>query len=247
MIRLSATLALCAAILAVGPAPSALAKPMQVTLHLDGSHPLDGFHVGTFTGTSPLCSSGSWQGHGNGTRTFTCADGTGTFLAHFTGALEHVLGATGPWSITEGTGTYASLRGRGSAHIDSSVGSDDDTTGPRPTFSDTWTGVVDFDTTEPTGSITAVRVTRPHAPPGRWRAMVFFSAQDNVAANPVSFSATAIAGTFYASRSGTVTGRTASFTVAFHRAARTHYLRVSIELSDPWDNTRTISRDVRLK
>jgi hypothetical protein len=114
-------------------------------------------------------------------------------------------------------------------------------------FSDSWTGTADFDTTAPTGSVTAVKVTRPHTSCGRWRARVFFSARDNVDANPVRFNATATAGTFYMYRSGRLTGGTGSFTLAFHPAKRAHRLRISIELSDPWSNTRTITKNVRLR
>jgi len=97
------------------------------------------------------------------------------------------------------------------------------------------------------GSVTAVKVARPHSSRGRWHATVFFSARDNVDANPVSFSATATAAPFFASKSGTITNGTGSFTLAFHPTRRTHFLRIAIELSDPWGNTSTIKKNVRLR
>jgi hypothetical protein len=236
-----------AVLIAVVPAWAARATPTAVTLHLDGSHPLDNFHVGTFTSTPPLCPTGTWQGHGNGTRTFTCADGTGTFLARFSGAVEHVPGATGPWSITNGTGTYLTLRGRGNGHVDSSNGTDDDTTGPRPTFSDTWTGDVDFDATAPTGAFTSVKTIRPRTAAGTWSVTVAFSTRDNVTGNPVAFLVTAKAGQVLLNRSGTVRTGSASFTLRFRPAKLTRVLRVEIQLSDQWGNQATVTRNARLR
>jgi hypothetical protein len=242
--RRLATAALCVTVLCAGPAPPALAAPTQVSLHLDGTHPVDAdYHQGTFTASPPLCPAGSWLGNGSNSRVFTCVDGGGTFTADFNGELEHVTGATGPWTITSGTGTYDALRGKGTARIDSSTGVNSSPI----VFSDTWTGVVDFDATPPTGSVTAVKVVRPHTSRGRWHVTVSFKARDNVDANSVRFSATATAGPFFASRSGTVTSGTGSFTLSFHPAKRTRQLRIAIKLSDPWGNASTIRKNVRLR
>jgi hypothetical protein len=242
--RRLAIAALCASALGVGAARPALAAPTQVKLHLDGTHPVDAdVHQGTFTASPPLCPSGSWLGNGAGSRIFTCADGSGSFTASFQGELEHTQGATGPWAITSGTGSYMALRGKGTATIDSSTGANSSPI----IFSDSWTGVADFDATAPTGSVTAVKVARARTSRGRWHVTVLFSARDNVNANPVSFSATATAGPFFARKRGTITSGTGSFTLAFHPAKRTRFLRIAIELSDPWGNTSTIKKTVRLE
>jgi hypothetical protein len=239
-----ATIAVCVIALCAGPPPSAFAAPTQVKLQLDGTHPVDAdYHQGTFTASPPLCPSGSWLGNGANGRVFTCADQSGTFTASFQGELEHTQGANGPWTITSGTGTYTALRGKGTATIDSSTGVNSSPI----TFTDTWTGTVDFDTTPPTGSVTAAKIARPHTPRGRWHVTVSFSARDNVDANPVSFSATATAGPFFASKSGTITSGTGSFTLTFHPTKRTRLLRIAIELSDPWGNASTIKKNVRLR
>jgi hypothetical protein len=238
-----ATAAVCVTSLCVGPAPSALAAPTQVRLHLDGTHPVDGdYHQGTFTASPPLCPMGSWLGNGSGSRVFTCADGSGTFAADFNGVLEHVQGATGPWTITSGTGTYTALRGKGTARIDSSTGVNSSPI----VFNDSWTGSVDFDATAPTGSVTAIKITHAGTSHGRWRVTVFFSAQDNVGGNPVSFRATGAAGDYSATKSGTIISGSGSFTLAFHPTKRT-LLRVAIMLSDPWGNASTIKKNVRLR
>jgi hypothetical protein len=230
--------------LCVGPAPAALAAPTQVTLHLDGTHPVGAeFHQGTFTASPPLCPLGSWLGNGAGSRVFTCSDGSGTFTAKFNGELEHVAGFDGPWLIFAGSGKYATLRGKGLGKVDTNQGGDT----PPVIFSDTWTGEVDFDATAPTGSITAVKVTHPRFARGRWSTKVTFSARDNVEANSVSFSATATAGNFFATKTGTVTAGIGSFTLTFRPAKSTRLLRIQIQLSDPWGNETTIRKTVRLR
>ncbi len=239
---LGVTLAIALSVLAF--ASHASAAPAQVTLHLDGTHPVDvDYHQGTFTATPPLCASGAWLGNGAGSRVFTCADGSGTFTADFPGELEHVQGATGPWAFISGTGSYTALRGNGKATIDASTGVN---TSPI-VFSDTWTGSVDFDMTPPTGSITAVKVTHPRSARGRWHAAVLFSAHDNVDSNPVNFSATATAGRFYATRNGTVTTGAGTFTIAFRTTKHTHLLRIEIQLSDPWGNQTTLAKTIRFR
>jgi len=242
--RLCLTLIGAAALVALTPVSAAVAAPTQVTLHLDGSHPINAdFHQGTFTASAPLCPSGSWIGNGGGTRVFTCGDGSGTFTASFFGQLEHVQGSTGPWTITDGTGTYTTLRGKGTGTVDSSTGINSSPI----IFSDTWTGTADFDATAPTGAITAVKITRPHTPAGRWSVKVTFSALDNVASNPVTFTATATAGPYSATRNGTTTSGSGSFALAFHLAKRTRLLRIQIQLFDPWNNQTTITKSVRLR
>jgi hypothetical protein len=156
--RCLATAASCTLVLGFGPSPSAVAAPTQVTLHLDGTHPVGvEYHQGTFTASSPLCPAGNWIGNGAGSRDFTCSDGSGSFTASFRGELEHSQGATGPWTIFHGAGAYETLRGQGTATIDFSTG---EQVSPI-TFRDTWTGVVDFDVTAPTGSVTATQSRAP--------------------------------------------------------------------------------------
>ncbi len=242
--RCLANAAVCVVVLCAGPAPSALAAPTQVTLHLDGTHPADvDLHQGTFTALPPLCPSGSWLGNGAGSRVFTCSDQSGTFTAGFPGEHEHTQGKTGSWTIRDGTGAYAALRGKGTATIDFSTGEN----ASPVRFTATWTGAVDFDATAPTGSFTAVKVARPHTARGRWRVTVSFRARDNVDGNPVRFDATAAIGSFFAAKHGRITSGTGSIAFAFHSAKGTRRLRIAIELSDPWGNARTIKKNVWLR
>jgi hypothetical protein len=243
--RLSFALLGGVALLALGPVSPALAVPVQATLHLAGIHPADVEpHEGTFTASVPLCASGSWLGSGGGTRVFTCKDGTGTFKANFAGEFEHTTGAVGPWTISGGTGNYAAVRGKGMATTDFSTG---EKTSPI-TFNTTWSGIIDFDATAPTGSITKVKIVRSSKPPGKWTVRVSFSARDNEESSPVTFSATATAaGSLLSSRTGPITAGTGSFTVAFRPGKRLRLLRVEIELIDQWANVTTIKKTIRLR
>ena len=136
--------------------------------------------------------------------------------------------------------------GKGSGHVDSSTGSDD-ATGPRAAFTDTWTGVVDFDAAAPTGAISRVGVVRPRTSHAAWTARIRFRAHDNDRTNPVRFSATVTADPFFAVRNGRVKNGNGSLTVAFHPAKGTRRLRIVLELADPWDNTRTLRKNVLLR
>ena len=236
------------AVLAVGTAALAAAvsggaAPTVVTLQLTGAHPVDKpFHVGTFTAPAPLCASGTWTGNGTGTRAFTCADGSGTFIARFNADIEHVQGSTGAWAIVDGSGPYSTIRGAGTSRIDSST---TDASGGA-VFSDTWTGVVDSDVTPPSGSITAVKLTRPSKATGVWRGRVSFAAADDIAGNSVSYEAQITGGTFFALRTGTVPSKGGSFHFAFHRERGVRALRNAIALHDPVGNTTTLRKKVKL-
>jgi hypothetical protein len=242
--RRTFTVILVAGALTVAVAIPASATPRTITLHLDGTHPPDkDAHQGTFVAPPPLCSSGTWQGNGQNSRVFTCADDSGTFTASFSGELEHTAGASGPWSIVGGTGAYATLRGAGIGHVDSSTGP----SGNPITFSDTWTGQVDFDTVPPSGSITAAKVLRPHTPHGLWTVHVAFTARDNVAENAVRFLATAQAGAYFAERKGSLVAGSRKVRFAFRPGRRVRSLKLRIELRDPWENQRILRRTVRLR
>ncbi|HET9469942.1 MAG TPA: hypothetical protein VFO24_02490, partial [Usitatibacter sp.] len=180
---------------------------------------------------------------GTGNRTFTCADGTGTFIARFDAQIEHVQGSTGAWTIVAGSGSYADLRGAGTARIDTASV---DASG-NAVFTDTWTGVVAFDVTAPTGAITSVKLTRPRSPKRAWRAIVSFTAADDVPGNAVSYQAEVTAGAFFSLRRGTLAGGAGSFRFAFERPPRTHVLQVQIALRDPVGNQVTLKRKVKLR
>jgi len=127
-------LALLAALgcLAFAAAPPAYAQEPTIVTNI--TFPEEGEPFGTFTASEPLCPSGTFVdqfiGGGGALRsghvdynanailkTFTCADGSGTFtiLFHpqFTPATPAGCDAAGPFTVIGGTGDYARLRGVG--------------------------------------------------------------------------------------------------------------------------------------
>jgi hypothetical protein len=241
--RLLAAVAVTALVVIPSAIPATATTP-AVTFHLDGTHPVDGdYHQGSFTAPAPLCSSGTWLGNGGGSRVFTCADGSGTFTAHFNGELEHATGAHGRWSIDSGAGSYVTLRGTGTVTIDSSTGLNSSPI----TFSETWAGVVDFDATGPTARFIPAKVTRPHARTGRWTVRAGFTANDNVDANPVSFDAIASSGPFYAHRAGTTRGGTTVLSFSFRKLPAMRRFDLELRLSDPVGNTSTLRTSIKLR
>jgi hypothetical protein len=107
------------------PMPAAATPPTPVTITVLADFS-GAFPQGTFAGTAPLCSSGTFitepiaGGGGSvasaftGLQHFTCGDGSGTFTILFHPQVhppEFV--DSGPWAALGGTGAYVGLRGHG--------------------------------------------------------------------------------------------------------------------------------------
>lgn len=239
------TLAIGPQALAVPRSPALAEAPTPVTLVLQGLHPDDGdYHLGTFTAPPPLCSSGSWRGNGRGGRVFSCADGSGTFTASFDGEQEHFSGH-GPWKISEGSGSYVTLRGHG-------TGSNVLLSSDPITFTNTWQGVVDMDATPPKISLSAASATRVRGSKSNYGIQVAFKAQDDVADNPVQYAVavTDSLGRQVARRTGTVGAGPApvalKIAVKIRPPANAKTATVEVWASDPIGNQRTVDRTIKL-
>jgi hypothetical protein len=123
MRRIASLLAAVAAFALPTTASATPRTPVTVTVLADFSGPVP---QGTFTATSPLCSSGSFvsepiAGGGGlvasaftGLQHFSCDDASGTFTIQFHPQVhppDFVDG--GPWVALGGTGAYDGLRGSG--------------------------------------------------------------------------------------------------------------------------------------
>jgi len=125
-------LLLAAGLAALALVPAAYAQ--ESTIITDITFPEVGEPFGTFTATGPLCPSGTFVDEfvgGGGAfnsgrvfyhaftvrKTFTCADGSGTFTVQFhpqfTPATPAGCEEAGPFSVVGGTGDYTKLRGHG--------------------------------------------------------------------------------------------------------------------------------------
>ena len=135
-------------------------------LVFDGHHTEALLHEGTFTSSSPLCSSGQAADASineqtlSAVRIFTCAEG-GTFSARISPLpAEHT--GTGTWQVLAGTGPLADLRGKGTFIGTATSGDPHDPRGL--TFRSTWTGVVDLDATPPRLGVLGAKVLKLSSP-----------------------------------------------------------------------------------
>ena len=147
-------------------------------------------HTGTFTSGAPFCPTGTLvdiQVLGGvssplrARRQYTCDDGSGS-LVFFVDDPELEHGSTGTWSIEEGTGRYAGLRGRGQYRGEILSGSPSDF--GSVVFRASWQGVADVDAVAPTISVTSARATKLRRPAGAYSIRVALVMRDDVDGNP---------------------------------------------------------------
>jgi hypothetical protein len=136
--------------------------------------------AGAFSSKAPFCEAGSARDvqFGNGiARRFTCADGSGSITLR--------LGASGPewtgdgdWSIVEGTGQYAALRGRGAFRGEGGFSIS--------TFHSTFQGFVDADAVPPTIALAAT-ASKVKGTKNLYMILLALALRDNVEDNPVNY------------------------------------------------------------
>ena len=242
------------------PAGATSATPRSFDLTFDGRmgeevHFRRWIHEGSFVASPPFCASGSGTdtsvvqaiGIGRSVRVFTCSDGTGSITARVVNYdAEETIGQTGTWQITDGTGAYQSLRGKG--EITGAPLSGDPQQTQTLTFRARWRGIADFDTIPPAVDIARASATKLRRPRGTYDVRIAYSIRDNVEENSVAYTAT-----LYwpgVSRLVTKRGQTQSgdVVVAFRVRPPTSVRRVSVKLvvSDPVGNERQLKRFVRL-
>ncbi len=175
-------------------------------------------------------------------RRFTCSDGSGSVTARVElFPAEHDAGGSEPWEIVDGTGQYATLRGKGTWRSVSVSGNQEDPI--TLTFQIYWTGVVAFDAVPPTVSVK--RVTLKQRSKSAYLVQLRLSASDDNPSNAISYVVTLLGSngnrhTVYTSKAPEMPGpKTISFTA--HAAAGTKSLRAAIAVSDPLGNKRTVT------
>ena len=208
-------------------AASSRPGPFELALHAghetvtaSPTYPFGLRHTGTFTSRAPFCSSGTLldvQVVGlvspiRARRQFTCDDGSGTLtFAVEMPALEHEPPFTNTWSIEQGTGRYAGLRGRGTYRGEILSGDPGDF--GSIVFRAAWQGVSDTDTAAPSMSVTAAKATKLRRPAGTYSIRLVLVASDDVADNAVSYRVTATGSGFTpVTKLGTTATGTASLT-----------------------------------
>ncbi len=242
-------------------AASSRPGPFELSLHAghefvtaSPTYPFGLRHTGTFTSRAPFCSSGTLldvQVLGGvsspirARRQYTCDDGSGSlvFLVNDP-ELEH--GSTGTWSIEEGTGRYAGIRGRGQYRGEILAGDPGDF--GSIVFRAAWQGVSDTDTAAPSITVTSAKATKLRRPAGTYSIRLVLVARDDVADNAVSYRVTASGSGFTSvTKLGTTATGTASLTFRVRTSnARARMVQLAVSASDPVGNERTLTRSLKL-
>ncbi len=256
--RLLAAVAVALAVVAiVGAAAGADAAPVRFTLTFNGSHVSDATlspglrHEGPFTASSPFCPAGFAADSkvlADDTsltvlRTFTCDDGTGSFIA-FLPNIRAEHGGTGRWQIVDGTGNYATLRGIGSYQSERVSGDPNDFLSI--TFRSTWSGTVDFDTEPPTIGVSA-QATKLRRPARTYTLRVALTVPNEAPEAKLPYTLDVMAaGVALTSKAGTTSNGRATVTLRIRPRQATRSVRVVIDVTDPVGNKSSTTRTVRL-
>ena len=148
-----------------------------------------GTHVGTFTSSAPFCASGTIDdvaarvealGLNEGGRRYTCSDGSGSLTL---GERTWPSGRS-EWTIVEGSGRHADLRGKGNHSWEQlSEGP------PAWVYRTTLRGFADVDVAAPSVAFTSASATKLNRlrPAGEYEVRVTLSLRDDVEGNTVAY------------------------------------------------------------
>lgn len=206
----------------------------------------------TFTSSAPFCESGTFAGylpHPRGGEAdwaehYTCSDGSGSLA----------LGIVHPgsdWTIVEGSGRYAGLRGKGtySAEHVQLEGDLDIWTGlPLPlwAFRGKFQGFVDADAVAPSLAFTSASVTKQRRTSGAYAIRVAFSLRDDVEGNTVSYRLRVKEDPWELASGSTASGSASATLLVFPSSKRARSVQLLLSGSDPVGNEVTVTRQLRL-
>ena len=239
----------------VGPFELAL-EARHERVPVSPTYPFGLRHIGTFTSSAPFCLSGTLVDLQvvavpltplRARRELTCADGSGSLIVGINEPqLEHDSRFPGTWRIEEGTGRYASLRGRGEYRGELLGG--DPLDPANVVFRASWQGVTDTDTVAPTLSVATARATKLRRPAGAYSLRLVLGIRDDVEDNPVGYAvAVRGKGIELARKVGSTASGTVSLKLRVERPdATVRAVRVQVMAVDPVGNERSIAQSVKL-
>ena len=212
---------------------------------------LDARLVGTFTSGAPFCDSGtagdpSWAG--DTVRRYTCTDGSGGLTLGITNPMTAVHGGSGYWSIVEGFGRYAGLRGKGSYSEELLDGDSEDLEVP---FRTTIQGLLEADAVAPSLTFMSTTATKLRHPAGAYSISVAVSLRDDVEGNTVAYRLAVTQTRAHrlielASTEGTTASGSVSTTLRIVPGKRVPNVRLWLRGSDPLGNEVSITRSLKL-
>jgi hypothetical protein len=243
---------------------AASSAAQSVELTIDGRHepvpvsadyPFGGRHTGAFTSRPPFCASGSLvdlqvvvSGGApvSNRRLFTCDDGTGTLtLSIFNPSAEHDRPFQSTWTILEGSGSFAGLRGTGTYRGEFLSGTPGDFLSV--VFRSTLDGFADRDSVAPKIAIPSVRAIKLRRPAGAYAIRLALSLHDDVDGNAVSYTVTATGGRAELARAVGKTGGSVSLTLRVRPAAtKVRSVLLTVTAADPVGNEARMARTVKL-
>jgi hypothetical protein len=253
---IAATLAACVALVPLAFGGAGTSNPVLLTF--EGAHYVDSTlpgglrHDGRFTASAPFCSAGRAYdtrhldgGGGFLTvhRLHTCDDGSGSFTV-FMPTVRNEHGGTGTWQIVEGTGRYATLRGRGT--YTSTIVSGDRDVFETIAYTTSWQGAVGFDADPPAIDRLVATARKVRQRPRTYVLRVDLTARDATA--PVEYTVDVVAGrTRLDFKSGSTTSGQATVTFRLRPPRGARSLRVALTARDAVGNETTASHSTRLR
>jgi hypothetical protein len=236
----------------------ATAAPAPFLLTFEGEHVADDTlpaalrHDGRFTASAPFCSAGRAYDVRHSTdeggflsvlRIHTCDDGSGSFTADMpTVRGEH--GGSGTWSIVEGTGRYATMRGMGT-YIGTRLSGDPDVFATI-VYRTNWQGVVDFDADPPTIETFTARPRKLRLRLRTYALQVGLAVRDSSA--PVSYTVDVRAGRApLAFKRGTTASGQAAVTIRIRPPRGARSASVALTARDALGNETSASQTVALR
>jgi hypothetical protein len=240
---------------------------------VDGDVYLGSRLVGTFTSGAPFCESGTADDAlhpGDTVVRYTCSDGSGslTLTTPYPSAQNRASGA-GEWTIVEGSGRYAGLRGKGTHSVELLDG-DPEAFLTIP-FGATFQGSVDADAVAPSLAFTSASATKLRRPQvarpadsigpvvgasGAYAIHVALSLRDDVEGNTVAYRLRVTEGPEHprdrrrielASKEGrTASGSVSTTLRVFPSSKRVRSVKLRLSGSDPVGNEVSLVRSLKL-
>jgi hypothetical protein len=150
----------------------------------DGYACVDSRVVGTFTSRVPFCESGTAVDVESLMR-YTCTDGSGSLTLKIGSYRSYQTRSERVWTIAEGSGRYAGLRGKGTYSTESLDG--DDPLDLVFRYRATLQGFADADAVAPSLAFTSASATKLRGAGGWYTIRVALSLRDDVDGNTVAY------------------------------------------------------------
>jgi hypothetical protein len=207
--------------------------------------------VGTFTSSPPFCEAGTAADRPDSrelVRRYTCSDGSGTLTLGMTNPEAAYGGrGRGEWTIVEGSGRYAGLRGKGT--YSGEVLEVDLAYGATIAFRTTSRGFAAADAVAPSVAFTSTSAKKLGRPAGFYSIHVGLSLRDDVEGNTVAYRliVTDRGLPLLAEKEGSSASGSVSTTFpVFPSSKRVRSVKLLLTASDPVGNEVSITRSLKL-